>query len=244
MACYGVSILWTLEPSVLWNLLWNLVYLVICSIYIKSLRVKLERLIVLLIMFKVWQYNFVMKWLWSVWIMWSTRVGDVISSRLSYSQIERDQLYKYRDQLSRTSFTTQPSQWAELQISGQSQDMLKMILTTAGLLLCVSMVRGRPRTDQDLDSHFERLVRTSCNQGPSSNSLIKKNCQRLKNRPRLNSLKKSVYNFLESKFHKLNKNQQIVVANALINKLFQLRRTLKNSHHPRKNTQDMFARML
>lgn len=132
--------------------------------------------------------------------------------------------------------------------------MLRMTVLIAGLLFCVIMVKGRPRTHQNFDIHLERLFRRSCNKSQSS-KLFKKNCLSLNNVPRLNSLKKSVYNFLETKLHKLNKNQQnelhklnksqqIVVANALITKFFKLRRKPKNSHNPRNRIEDMFARML
>ena len=120
------------------------------------------------------------------------------------------------------------------------------ITTIAVWLICVALVRSRPRKHNNpLEAHFERIVRTSCNQEHSSEALIKKDCHKaLRNIPRLSSFKKNVYSLLESKLQNLNKSQQLVVANALIHKLYQLRRTVKYSHVPRQNNEDMFARML
>merc|ERR1712183_721929 len=124
--------------------------------------------------------------------------------------------------------------------------MLKLT-TVVLLVLCISLVRSRPRhrtrrsNQNALETHFERIVRASCSKGQHAEIL---NCSTFfKNLPKIKNFKKSVYNYLESRLINLNKSQQVQVANALISKLFQLRRSLVNQV-PRRNSEDMFARML
>ena len=123
--------------------------------------------------------------------------------------------------------------------------MLKITTVVVLLLLCISQARSRPRhrrsNQNTLETHFERLVRASCNKGQHAEIL---SCSTFfKNIPKIKNFKKSVYNYLESRLINLNKSQQVRVANALISKLFQLRRSLVNQV-PRRNSEDMFARML
>lgn len=147
--------------------------------------------------------------------------------------------YKYSRNLS-TPAHSALSAWIEK----RERRMLK-ITTVVLLILCISLVRSRPRhrrsNQHAAETHFERIVRASCNNGQHSEIL---NCSTFfKNLPKIKNFKKSVYNYLESRLINLNKSQQVQVANALISKLFQLRRSLVNQV-PRRNSEDMFARML
>ena len=122
--------------------------------------------------------------------------------------------------------------------------MLKLT-TMVVVILCLSLASSRARhrrsNQNALETHFERIVRASCNKG--QNTELLKCSTFFKNLPKIKHFKKSVYNYLESKFINLNKSQQVQVANALISKLFHLRRSLVNKV-PRRNSEDMFARML
>ena len=134
------------------------------------------------------------------------------------------------------------SAWREKRES--STRMLK-VTTVVVLILCCSLAWTRPRhrrsNQNTLETHFERIVRASCNKGQHSEII---NCSTFfKNLPKINNLKKSVYNYLESRLINLNKSQQVQVANAMINRLLHLRRSLVNKV-PRRNSEDMFARML
>ena len=115
------------------------------------------------------------------------------------------------------------------------------------LILYFSLAMARPSRHR-LSKHnaleiiFERIARAGCSTKEHHSEIF--NCSRfIKNLPKIKNFKKSVYNYLENKLVHLNKSQQVKMANALISKLFHLKRSLVNKV-PRRNSQDMFARML
>merc|ERR1711953_231204 len=136
------------------------------------------------------------------------------------------------------------SSLCSLCLNRKERDIEKMLKAAFVLTLCFSLAMARPSINRPslnaLETHFDRIIRAAC-KGQNTEII---NCSRyIKNLPKIKTLKKSVYNYLEAKLVHLNKSQQLQVANALISKLFHLRRSLINKV-PRRNSEDMFARML
>ena len=106
---------------------------------------------------------------------------------------------------------------------------MKLILTFLPIFLLLSMSVARP-------AH-----RNSSNENELESRLKKTDCVKIRN------LKKSVYNYLESKLANLNSSQQELLAKKLIAKLnrhFLSRRGHPQSQGPWTDNGEIFARML
>ena len=106
---------------------------------------------------------------------------------------------------------------------------MKFMLKFLVLFLCLNLIVGRPAHDRSSSGNEVE---------PRSK---KAECEKIRN------LKKSVYNYLESKLANLNPAQQELLAKKLIAKLnrhFSHRRRHHQSRGPWTDNGEMFARML
>ena len=106
---------------------------------------------------------------------------------------------------------------------------MKFILTFLYIFLILNINLARPAPTNSRSEDKVELV------------LKKTECEKIRN------LKKSVYNYLESKLENLNSSQQELLAKKLIAKLnryFSSHRRQHHSHGPWTENGEMFARML
>ena len=103
---------------------------------------------------------------------------------------------------------------------------MKLILTVLCIFLILNIIVARPSQRKSGSENENRVPLR----------LKKTDCAKIRN------LKKSVYNYLESKLVNLNSSEQELLAKKLIAKLN--RRLHHHSHGPWTDNGEMFARML